>query len=94
MFASMMALAQAPASNYVSVDQDGSLGGLMTLGLVIVFGGFVVFAALREVLRMRREDRQDHADEIYTSLDALGPTMADGGRPVVTDARKGLRQVR
>ena len=94
MFALMMAWAQSATSNYVAADQDGSIAGLMTLGIVAVFGGWLAFAGVREVLRMRREDRQNHADEIYTSLDALGPTMADGGQPMAPTVRKGLRQVR
>ena len=93
MFASMIALAQSATTGYVAAE-DGSLGGLMTLGIVVVFGGWLAYTGVREIRRMRREDRQHHADEIYTSLDALGPTMADGGQPMAPHARKGLRQVR
>jgi hypothetical protein len=95
MFVLMMAWAQSATSGYVAVDQDGTLAGLMTLGAVIVFGGWLLVAGVREVIRMRREDRLADAGDVYTvPLDGLGPTMADGGEPIAPAARKGLRQVR
>jgi hypothetical protein len=95
MFVLMMAWAQSATSGYVAVDQDGPLAGLMTLGVVIVFGGWLLFAGVREVIRMRREDRLADAGDVFTvPLDGLGPTMADGGERIAPAARKGLRQVR
>lgn len=94
MFGLMTALAQN-ASGYVATSRDESLGGLMTLGLVVGFAAWLAYAGIREFRQMRNEERQSHADDVYTSLDALGPTMADGGRPIAKPgARKVLRQIR
>jgi hypothetical protein len=95
MFVLMMAWAQSATPGYVAADQEGSFAGLVTIGFALVFGGWLLFAGIREVMRMRREDRLADAGDVYTMpLDGLGPTMADGGEPIARTARKGLRQVR
>ena len=95
MFVSMFAWAQSPTSGDVEASQEAPVAALMTLGIALVFVGWVLFVAVREVLRMRREERQAHAIDLYTvSLEGLGPTMADGGEPIALNARKGRRQTR
>ena len=95
MFVVIIGWAQSATAGYVAADQDGSLAGLATIGLAIVFAGWVIVAGVREVMRMRREDRLTDAGDVYhVPLDGLGPTMADGGERIAPAARKGLRQVR
>jgi hypothetical protein len=90
MFATLFAWAQGPVPGYVNVSQETPLAGLMTLGIGIVFVGWIVFMGVRGALRIRREERQAHAADLYSvSLDDLGPTMADGGEPIAPGRRKG-----
>ncbi len=69
--------------------QEFPVAGLMTLGVALVFAGWILFVGVREVRRMRREERRHTADLYTVSLDGLGPTMADGGEPIALDKRKG-----
>ena len=93
MFVTMLAWAQGPTPGYVEAGQEFPVAGLMTLGIGLAFVGWILFVAIREVLRTRREERQARALDLHTvSLDGLGPTMADGGEPIALVPRKRSRQ--
>lgn len=93
MFFTMFAWAQSPTAGYVEASQEMPVAGLMTLGIALAFVGWILFVVVREMLRMRREDRQ--AIDLHTvSLEGLGPTMADGGEPIALNERKVRRQIR
>jgi hypothetical protein len=95
MFVLMTAWTQSATAGYVAADQDGSIAGLATIGFALVFVGWILFAGIREALRMRREDRLADAGDIYTiPVDGLGPTMADGGEPIARETRARLRRIR
>lgn len=95
MFGLPMMWAQNATTNYVAADQDGTLAGLVTMGFAIVFVGSLLFVGIREFLRMRREDRLDHTEEVRVgSFGELGPTMADGGEPMSPSANWHGRQTR
>lgn len=89
MFVTMFAWAASSTPGYVEASQEPVLAGLMTLAVGIAFVGWILFTGVREVLRARREERRNHAIDLYSvSLDGLGPTMADGGEPTAPDQRK------
>jgi hypothetical protein len=92
MFVTLFAWAQGPTANYVEAGEN-TVAGLMTLGVALVFAGWLLYVGVREYLRMRREDRPAQPIDIRTiPADGLGPTMADGGEPIAPNPRKGRRE--
>ena len=88
MFVTMFAWAQGPTPGYVEAGQD-PIAGLMTLGIGIAFVGWILYVVVREVLRVRREERRSQPIDLHSvALDDLGPTMADGGEPIAPDQFK------
>lgn len=89
MFVTMFAWAQSPTPGYVEASQEPLVAGLMTLGIGLAFVGWILYMGVREVLRVRREERRNPTVDLYSvSLDDLGPTMADGGEPIAPGQRK------
>ncbi len=99
MFVAMLAWGQRLVASHMAAapdaGQEAPLAGLMTLGLALVFAGWVLFVVVREVLQMRREEHRARACDFHTvSLEGLGPTMADGGEPGAPDDREDRGQAR
>ena len=88
MFTTMFAWAQSPASGFAEAGQGEFVAGLMTLGVGLGFVGWILFVAVREVIRIRREARLPRAVDPYSlPIDDLGPTMADGGEPIAPNGK-------